>query len=278
MRLTPDVLKIDAGPMLQGIENPEREEVSAMEDIFVRNRGWIPQWLQEKIRRVRVLIVGCGLGALIALRAARTGFRRFWLCDGDCVEIHNLNRQPFVWAHIGQNKADVTGGLIMAINPEAEVNVWPRFLRDQEEIDAAIEWADIVVNMSDPERSMYVISERARVKGIPEIHPLNIGWMGYCLVLTPETPALSEIVGGEIYGPGFYPALITATLGKIPLPPEEIDLEKIACGEMAFPQLGPTSSATAALVVTAIARLVAGDASLPLAPQPIVFELWGTRR
>lgn len=59
--------------------------------------------------------------------AARTGFTKFILADGDKMEVNNLNRQPFSLCQTGRNKAGATAELIKEVNPEAEIEVFPQF-------------------------------------------------------------------------------------------------------------------------------------------------------
>jgi molybdopterin/thiamine biosynthesis adenylyltransferase len=74
-----------------------------------RNWGLISEETQKKIENSIILCAGCGLGALVAIIAARAGFKNFILADGDRVEASNLNRQPFFIAHLGRNKAPTLG-------------------------------------------------------------------------------------------------------------------------------------------------------------------------
>ncbi|QGZ40584.1 ThiF family protein [Pseudoduganella flava] len=91
-------------------------------DTFVtRNEGYIDPATQAKIRDTSLLIAGNGLGSSTAICAARTGFRKFVLIDGDTVDAHNLNRQFFEFDDIGAPKAEALKKHILRINPEAEV-------------------------------------------------------------------------------------------------------------------------------------------------------------
>ena len=245
------------------------------DDFFIldRNQGLIPEWVQEKIKQTKVLLVGCGLGSQIATLAARTGFRYFELWDGDKVEESNLNRQNFGLLDVGFNKSVSTRLKIESVNINAEVKHHERFLRRVRDIKAAVRRNDFIINMADPMDVMYKISATAQLKGKIEIHPLNLGWIGYCLILSCHTPTLKRIVGGKIIGMEFYPRLVKATLGEIKLP-KEIDLDKVLAGEMPFPQLGITSYFTAALVVGAMVKILAGE-EVPMAPQPLICNPWG---
>ncbi len=247
--------------------------MSKYEDLVSRNWGLIVPETQERIGEVRVLLAGCGVGTQIGVLAARTGFRNFLLADGDDVEVSNLNRQEFFRGDLGRNKAEVTAERILAVNPTAKAKVISHFLKKKEEITSLVKKSDVVVNMADPDEAMYTISEIAQAEGKLELHPLNLGWMGYCIVLTPATPSLEEIVGERIYGLGFYLQLIKATLGELPEETRrffEEHGEEIFSGKRPAPQLGVTTFLTAAIVVRAMVRILAGE-SVPLAPTPIIM-------
>ena len=66
-----------------------------------RNLGYISNDVQQKIAGTTLLIAGCGMGSAPAICAARTGFTKFILADGDVVDAHNLNRQFYTHADIG---------------------------------------------------------------------------------------------------------------------------------------------------------------------------------
>ncbi|MGB9743247.1 MAG: HesA/MoeB/ThiF family protein [Minisyncoccales bacterium] len=266
--------EIVAEIMPRVIAQIEKRREKRME-IYERNWGLISSETQEKIKQARVLLVGCGLGSQIAVLASRTGFCHFELWDGDKVEVHNLNRQVFNQLDVGFNKAEVTAKKIQEINIEAETEVYPQFLRRQEDISAAVERNDFIVNMADPNQAMWLISEAARKHDKIEFHPLNCGWIAYCLILTPQTPSLIEIFEGKkIYGFEFYEMLINKTLKGIPDNSALKEFlkkygEEIRSGKLSFPQLGTTTYLTTAIVVETIIKILAG-AEVILAPQPVI--------
>ena len=63
---------------------------------YSRNRIYISDEEQEKIRNVRILLGGAGIGSVIAECALRMGFEDIVIVDGDKVELSNLNRQNYV--------------------------------------------------------------------------------------------------------------------------------------------------------------------------------------
>ena len=70
-----------------------------------RNSGYVSAETQAKIRQKTLLIAGCGIGSSVAICAARMGFDKFVLVDGDVVDAHNLNRQFYDFADIASRKS-----------------------------------------------------------------------------------------------------------------------------------------------------------------------------
>lgn len=249
-----------------------------MKEIFVRNRGLISPEFQREIEKVRILMVGCGLGSQIAVLAARTGFARFELWDGDKVEEHNLNRQAFSGTDVGLNKTETTARLLRAINPEVEVEARPQFLTTREEIAAAVASADLVVNTADPQEAVYLIDEIVARQGrIPSFFPMNVGFGGFVLVFTPKSQRLEEMVGGRILGDECFAQVLQAA---VPFLPQsfQCELERLKAmwkkGEIPpIPQLGMTTYLTSTLVVNAMVRWLAEDTTLSVAPQPLWLDI-----
>jgi molybdopterin/thiamine biosynthesis adenylyltransferase len=249
-------------------------------EIFSRNSGLLSSATQQKARHCRLLLIGCGLGSEIALLAARTGFQRFTLCDGDAVEIHNLNRQSFGVGDVGKNKAEATRQKILEINPLSRISTHPRFVRSRDEVATVVRGSDLVVNMADPDDAVYLINDEAKSNGKPVFFPLTFGLGGYVLVFSPESASLQEILGGKILGVEFFEKLVMETVQHLPLLAGNKHLgtlmetyrEAIREGR-GVPQLGISAHITAALVVKAMIRWIEGS-PMPLAPTPLVVEPW----
>lgn len=189
-----------------------------------------------------------------------------------------MNRQAFTLKDVGQNKAEITSQLIKSINPEVNIRVEPRFLLEEKDIIEAVKRNDFIINMSDPNEAMYYISEVSHYEKKIELHPLNVGWIGYCLIITNNTPSLKEIVGRKVYGNEFYYELISKTIdarkieGILKTSFKDVDIGKLIQNTY-FPQLGITSYLTSALVVGAIIRLIEKDPTIPIAPQALISDL-----
>lgn len=118
-------------------------------DVFVtRNKGYVAEAVQQKIRSSTLLIAGCGIGSSVAICAARMGFCNFVLVDGDVVDAHNLNRQFYDFADIGKPKVDGLKEKILRINPEAKVEAINAYL-DKNNTDGIVSKANIIFDTVD---------------------------------------------------------------------------------------------------------------------------------
>src|SRR5262245_63299429 len=118
------------------------------ETFVTRNSGYVDANTQDRIRKTRLLIAGCGIGSSLAVCAARIGFNNFVLVDGDVVDAHNLNRQFYEFADIGKPKVDALKDKIVRINPEANVETINANL-NAENTHAIVGKADIVFDTVD---------------------------------------------------------------------------------------------------------------------------------
>lgn len=105
---------------------------------------------QTRLLNARALIIGAGgLGSPLALYLAASGVGRITLCDGDQVDLTNLQRQI---AHqttaVGRNKAVSARSTIAALNPEVQVTAVERRLVP-DEMEALVRDADVVLDASD---------------------------------------------------------------------------------------------------------------------------------
>lgn len=105
---------------------------------------------QEKLLNSRALIVGAGgLGSPAALYLASAGVGKLTICDGDSVDLTNLQRQIIHnTARIGTNKAVSARETVAAINPEVTVTTVEMRVSEQELAELA-EDADVVLDASD---------------------------------------------------------------------------------------------------------------------------------
>ncbi len=89
--------------------------------IYQRNRLYISEEEQEKIKKCQILIGGAGIGSIIAECALRLGFENICIIDGDIVEKTNLNRQNYIFSDINKHKAKAISERLKCINPNANI-------------------------------------------------------------------------------------------------------------------------------------------------------------
>jgi hypothetical protein len=114
-----------------------------------RNRGLIPDEVQERLRTATVLVAGCGsTGGAVVEPLARLGTGRFVLAEPGEYELNNLNRQSATHADIGRNKAEVAAERVRSVNPFAEVRVETAGVRP-DAADPLLDGVDVVVDGVD---------------------------------------------------------------------------------------------------------------------------------
>lgn len=114
----------------------------------LRNKGYIRDETQIKIRNTKLLIAGCGIGSSLAVCATRMGFEKFVLVDGDVVDAHNLNRQFYDFADVGKPKVVALQDKILRINPQAQIKAIDENLT-RENIDQIVSKVDMVLDTVD---------------------------------------------------------------------------------------------------------------------------------
>ncbi len=245
--------------------------VQEHQELTKQNWGFISPEEQAQIARTRVLLVGCGLGSNIAVLAARTGFCRFTIADGDAVETSNLNRQAFRMEHVGQSKAHATTSLIKEVNPQAHVQAVPAFV-EARDADSLVQQSDLVVNMVDPGPALHALLNAATTQDKITLFPMNIAYGGMVLAFGPQSPSLEELMGP---GPdnGLFLRIIQKLMPSLPsylwkFAPvaQRIQLEGVPP-----PQLGLAASITASLVVESMVKIATGYQP-PLVPNVITLD------
>jgi adenylyltransferase/sulfurtransferase len=105
---------------------------------------------QEKFRRAHALIVGAGgLGSPVALYLAAAGVGTLTICDGDAVDLTNLQRQIVHRSDaIGVSKAESARQTLATINPEVEVIALAERIEGAR-LDQLVAGSGIVLDCSD---------------------------------------------------------------------------------------------------------------------------------
>jgi adenylyltransferase/sulfurtransferase len=105
---------------------------------------------QQRLLDAHVLVVGAGgLGAPALIYLASAGVGRLTICDGDTVDLTNLQRQiVHREAAIGSNKAESARRTLLEVNSDCDVRAVARRVT-QEDLVVLAANADVVVDASD---------------------------------------------------------------------------------------------------------------------------------
>ncbi len=250
------------------------------DELYSRNWAFIDEATQTKLSRTTLLTAGTGLGSAVATLAARTGFGRFILADGDRVELSNLNRQAFFRRQIGQNKAVATAELIREISDDAAIETILEFLTEAT-LAAPIARSDIVVNTIDFDDPVFLACNRiARQAGRVVLLPLNLGFGSALYVFTPASPTLEDILAAEIEQGGIdaiKTALVLRAVGSRTQAYMKATIAKFLDpgprGWPYDPQLGIATSVAAALTVGAAVAWTEGR-QLRTFPDFAALDVW----
>ena len=130
------------------------------------------------LRNANVLVVGVGgVGAYAAEMIVRAGVGRMTIADADKVSESNINRQ-LVALHstVGREKCDILAERLKDINPELQLSVVNRFIKD-DETDALLDSDkfDYVVDAIDTLSPKLALIKGALDRGIPLVSSMGAG-------------------------------------------------------------------------------------------------------
>ena len=132
----------------------------------------------EQLKRASVLVVGLGgVGAYAAEMIARAGVGRMTIADADTVSATNINRQLIaLHSTIGREKSDLMAERLRDINPEIDLTVINRFIKD-DETDALLDSDsfDFVVDAIDTLSPKLALIKGALDRGIPLVSSMGAG-------------------------------------------------------------------------------------------------------
>ena len=147
---------------------------------------------QERLLAGKVLLVGAGgLGAPASMYLASAGVGDLTICDGDRVDVTNLQRQiVHRETRVGVNKAESAVMALAEINPECKVTAVP-YRVDAKNLRTLVAGADVVIDASDNFETRHAINEACVVGGKPLVSGAAIRFSGQLAVFDsrrPESP------------------------------------------------------------------------------------------
>lgn len=165
---------------------------------FDRNLGWLTPEEQAKLRQSTVAIAGLGgAGGFQAQALARLGITRFKFADPDVFELTNLNRQIGATREsIGQSKVQTLRDMVLSINPEAEIELYPEGIHAGN-IDAFLTGADLVIDGIDffALDAKLLLFRKSKAKGLVTITSCPLGFGASLIIFSPEGMSFEEYFG-----------------------------------------------------------------------------------
>jgi len=164
-------------------------------EAFSRNIGWVSRDEQSQLRGKRVAIAGMGgVGGPHLMTLARAGVGNFTIADLDSFELANFNRQYGAnTGTIGLEKVDVMRDYCQAINPEADVRIFPQGV-SADNLDDFLDGVDLYMDSLD----FFALDIRRKVfarcheLGIPAITAAPMGMGTAMLVFMPDGMSFEE--------------------------------------------------------------------------------------
>ena len=245
---------------------PTFAEKSGIMGRYDRNRINVSPEQQERIRNYRVFIGGAGIGSLVAECALRLGFEHITVVDMDSVEESNLNRQNYTHRDIGLSKAEAMGDRLRAINPGAEIVVMDTEVT-HDNVRGLTDGCDAAVNALDFTTDIPLeLDDVCLDRGIPVLHPYNIGFSSCVMVLTPGSPTLRKLLPEGASPAGFEKRAVEHVIRHFDRIAEpKLYLDRILWkyeeegGVLPPPQLSVASSMLAGMCTDILFRLATGS-------------------
>jgi len=154
-------------------------ETEFYESLWDRSRLLFTNEHRVKLRRATVAISGLGgVGCIIAEILVRSGIVHLKLADPGVYAPSDLNRQLYATTKtLGQNKAEVSKGRILEINPYCKVEVYTKGVQ-KENIFEILKGVDILCDQSDSMPQILIQHRAARKMGIPLVTGARAGYPG----------------------------------------------------------------------------------------------------
>jgi molybdopterin/thiamine biosynthesis adenylyltransferase len=166
----------------------------AYAEMTTRNRGFVTEAEQERLRAATVFIPGVGgMGGAAFMALVRAGVGRFIIADIDVFEVSNLNRQLFSRADtIGRLKVEAARDLALEINPELVIEALGGEWTDA--LDRILPTTAVVINGTDDAAAGAELYRKARAHGRTLIDAYASP-LPSVTVVRPDDPRIEERLG-----------------------------------------------------------------------------------
>lgn len=169
-------------------ETPVKQKFN-YDQAFDRNLGWLTSEEQTKLRNSCIAIAGLGgAGGFQAQALARLGIGHFKLADLDTFELSNINRQIGATVEtLGQTKVSVIREMILAINPQARVEVFEEGITSRT-IDRFLDSVHLGLDGIDffAQNTKLLFFRKCRQRKIPALTSCPLGFGASLIVFSPN--------------------------------------------------------------------------------------------
>ncbi len=161
-----------------------------MQNRYNKNNVYLSEKEQEQIKNCPIIIVGAGIGSVIAECALRFGFENITIVDTEKVKLSNLSHQNYTEDDINTNAVEAIKKRLIAINKDAKIKVYDNPLTEDITV-SLIKDHKIAINALDFTSEIPLEFDRTcQQKSIPVLHPYNLGWGGLVTIIAPDGLAL----------------------------------------------------------------------------------------
>ena len=147
---------------------------------------------QRRLLASSVLLIGAGgLGAPAALYLASAGVGRLVICDGDAVDLTNLQRQIIHReSGVGVNKAESARAALATVNPDCHVHAVPQRV-GRDDLQRLARDVDVVVDASDNFATRHAANAACVALGKPLVSGAAVRFSGQVAVFDRTQPGAS---------------------------------------------------------------------------------------
>lgn len=240
-------------------------------EAFKRNIGILTDEDQEKLRKAKIAIVGCGgVGGAHLMNCVRLGIGRFHIADMDTFDAVNIQRQYGAsMATLGRNKAEVMKDMALAVNPHLEIHDFCGGVTEKNLADF-LDGVDILIDgidffCVDMRRQLFM---HARENGIYTITAGPLGF-GTALIVFAPGAAMSFDQYFDIHDEMTYlQKIIAFAVGLAPaaLHMGYMNLGKVDPTAKSGPALMTSCALSSALAVTEAVKILTGRGKVWPAP------------
>lgn len=145
---------------------------------------------QRKLKNANVFVVGAGgLGSSVLYYLAAAGVGNLGICDGDIVDLSNLQRQILHNTQdLGKNKADSAYQKLIALNPNLNLQVFREKLNTQN-IQQTIRNYDLIIEATDTFGSKFLLNDACVLEGKILIRASALHFGGQVMSIKPRSSA-----------------------------------------------------------------------------------------